>query len=207
MKMPRQNGSRYVIAARRQKVAELYVQGITQFAIAEQLGVCQPTVSNDLARVREQWLKSSLMDFNAKKSEELARLEHLERVAWEDYAESRKVYVKVKGRGLVPSDTRRKPGDVRYLQEVREAITLRLKVLGAIQPDKKVIVNQNVGIGLSAADFAPRPEPAVDDCANEITQAIAALPPPAEQQIADLEQQIAAKKKHLPNGFKELNGV
>ena len=45
-----------VVVDRRRKVAELYLTGaITELGIAGQLGISQPTVSRDLAAIREEW--------------------------------------------------------------------------------------------------------------------------------------------------------
>ena len=43
------------IAQRRKQVAELYVQGWNQYAIAEKLGVTQPTICTELQRIQKEW--------------------------------------------------------------------------------------------------------------------------------------------------------
>jgi DNA-binding NarL/FixJ family response regulator len=43
------------ILKRRRDVAELYLQGWTQTAIAEEMGVAQPTISDDVKHIRAQW--------------------------------------------------------------------------------------------------------------------------------------------------------
>ncbi len=46
----------FLVVNRRRQVAELYLTGaITETGIAEQLGGSQPTVSRDLAAIREEW--------------------------------------------------------------------------------------------------------------------------------------------------------
>ena len=85
------------IARRRQQVAELYVKGWFQTAIAEELGVSQTTVCHDLKAIRKQWRESSIRDFDAARERELCKLDLLEREAWaawqrsQEPAESTKV--------------------------------------------------------------------------------------------------------------------
>lgn len=74
------------VLARRALIADLYVKGYRQPKIAEHLGISQPLVSTELKRIREDWLKSSLRDFDQAKAEELARIDVVEREyfqAWE----------------------------------------------------------------------------------------------------------------------------
>lgn len=73
---------------RHRRVAELYLRGLSQMEIAERLGCSQPTVSNDLAGLRAEWLASSLRDFNEAKAQELAKLDELEREAWRAWERS-----------------------------------------------------------------------------------------------------------------------
>lgn len=73
---------------RRQKVAEMYLQGKTQSEIGDVVGVTQHTVSEDLAWLRDQWTAQALIDFDEKKAIELAKIDNLERMAHEAWARS-----------------------------------------------------------------------------------------------------------------------
>lgn len=159
-KLPKnkQNGT-FAIARRRAKVAAMYLLGDTQQEIAKAVGVSQVTVSYDLAAVRKQWLASSLRDFDAMKGEELARLELLEREAWEAWSRSRSAETSsrtekvlacepagpVTSKGtvhtpaaLIPTKVIRevttsgRTGDPRYLLQVFRCVEARLKLLGAL---------------------------------------------------------------------------
>jgi hypothetical protein len=76
------------IDERRAKVAALYLAGKSQQAIAGVVGVSQMTVSKDLAHLRAQWRANAMRDFGAKQAEELAKLAHSEREAWEAWRRS-----------------------------------------------------------------------------------------------------------------------
>ena len=71
-----------VAEERRERVAALYLAGKSQSVIAGLVGASQPTVSNDLAALRERWRANAECDFDAKLAEELAKLDHLEAEAW-----------------------------------------------------------------------------------------------------------------------------
>src|SRR5262245_53581405 len=73
---------------RRKRVAALYIQGQSQARIAEQVGVAQGTISYDLQAIRKEWLASSVRDFDEAKSQELAKLDHLEAEAWAGWERS-----------------------------------------------------------------------------------------------------------------------
>lgn len=135
------------LEARRAKVAELYLKGNPQTAIGEEVGVKQSTVSRDLLAIRKQWLESTLMDFNEAKAREMARIDQLERVAWEAWEKSlgENVTVTVKKEGAGEGEDRieveveRKEktvelnGDPRYLERIQWCIEQRCKILGVYE--------------------------------------------------------------------------
>lgn len=122
-----------------QTAAALYLQGKTQTEIAAALGVCQQQVSYDLEIVRQRWLESSVLDFNTKKAEELARIDNLERVAWESWERSQTIYGK-DGKPL----KRKSPGDPRFLKQVEACIEKRVKILGLNAPE---VTETNLHVG------------------------------------------------------------
>ena len=154
---------------RRRQVADLYLNGATQWEIAGRLQCSQGTVCNDLAAIREQWLGSSLRDFDAKKAEELARLDAVERAAWQvwerSFEDARTSYQRTeealqsppkatKGRSEAKEDQARlvvvrrivaetrkgQAGDPRFLERVGWCIECSLKVIGALKAEKDVQV-------------------------------------------------------------------
>lgn len=74
--MPRRS-----ILARDKETAQavkLSLQGATQSEIAEQLGVTQGTISNDLRHARQQWAAAMVGELAEVKAAELQRLEYVE---------------------------------------------------------------------------------------------------------------------------------
>lgn len=67
------------LATRRRKVAELRLQHWTETEIAEALGVSQPTISRDLAHIRDEWREERVRSYDDWVAEELAKLAALER--------------------------------------------------------------------------------------------------------------------------------
>lgn len=76
------------ITERRRIVAERYIKGDTQEAIAGALGLNQATISRDLKAIRAAWLISSIRDFDAAKAEELQKIDQVEREAWAAWSRS-----------------------------------------------------------------------------------------------------------------------
>jgi hypothetical protein len=69
-------------------VASLYIRGKSQVEIAADVGVSQSTVCNDLNEVRRLWKASAMVDFDAKKEEQLAKIDEVEKKAWEAWERS-----------------------------------------------------------------------------------------------------------------------
>jgi hypothetical protein len=116
------------------------------------------TVSKDLAHLRAQWRAAASHDFAAKQAEELAKLAHLEREAWEAWERSCEVAETtsekmvladakessaVSPKGAVKETTasvlvkviyrrriRGRCGDPRFLELVARCIEIRLRMFG-----------------------------------------------------------------------------
>ena len=80
--MPQRRSKNTAVAERRQKVADLYLQGWTQARIGEHFGLNQKTISNDLTRIRQEWRESAIRDFDEAREIELRKLDRIEREAW-----------------------------------------------------------------------------------------------------------------------------
>src|SRR4051794_20268826 len=78
------------IAQRRKNVAELYIQGWNQTAIAEKLGMGQSTVCYDLQKLQKEWRESRVRDFDAARELEIQKIDRLEREAWAAWERSQK---------------------------------------------------------------------------------------------------------------------
>ena len=73
---------------RQNRVADLYVQGLPQWRIAQELGVTQGTVSNDLAAVRARWKEAQGRAYDERIGEEVAKLERMEQELWKAWFDS-----------------------------------------------------------------------------------------------------------------------
>ena len=80
--MPGKRRSSGQLARDRRKIADLYLKGWIQADIAAEIGMAQQTVSNDIKALQKDWLASALIDFNEAKSQELAKVDRLEREYW-----------------------------------------------------------------------------------------------------------------------------
>jgi transcriptional regulator with XRE-family HTH domain len=78
------------IMERQQQVAELHKKGWSQAAIADRLKVTQPTVSSDLKKIRAEWLRSTVRDFDLARAQELQKIELIEREAHAGWDRSQK---------------------------------------------------------------------------------------------------------------------
>lgn len=151
------------IAERRMQVAEMYLKGQSQIAIAKHFGVTPPLICIDLKAIRAEWLESTLVDFNEKKAQELAKIDHLERVAyeaWERSCQLSEIKHQKTEKGMSTADgdkvarvktvdaktSEEQYGNPAYLARVAWCIETRIKIMGLIQD---VVVNatqNNFGI-------------------------------------------------------------
>jgi predicted transcriptional regulator len=129
------------IERRRQQVAEFYLTGQTQAAIARELNVSQATVSADLKAIRQQWRDSSLRNFDEAVEESLRKYQVLEREAWNGWqrsqepAETSRIVQGEQGR-KAEKTVRQQVGDPRFLELVHRAITGRRALLGLDAPTR-----------------------------------------------------------------------
>jgi len=144
------------IAKRRRIVADRYLSGTVQAAIAEQLGVNQSTISRDLKALQKAWLASALIDLNDAKARELAKVDRLEREYWTAWERSREDAETVKQRGKSADGTGIKPesiekttkgqaGDPRFLAGIQWCIERRCKIIGVDAPTKQELTGAGGG--------------------------------------------------------------
>jgi len=126
------------------ETAALYLRGLTQAEIAQQLNVCRQQIGYDLKALQRRWQDSSLADFNAKKAAELAKMDELERTyweAWERSCQSREITTQErtqadKSRALdarFKAGVRKEPrdGNPEFLRGVERCIEMRCRIIGA----------------------------------------------------------------------------
>ena len=137
--MPVKRSKTLAILERRQQVADLYLQGWTQTAIAEHLHVAQPTVCDDLQKIRKEWRESAIRDFDETRAIELLKIDRVEREAWAAWQRSQQPAQSavVTGEGT-SKQTRRslkhQIGDPRFLDQVSKCISQRRALLGLDAP-------------------------------------------------------------------------
>jgi predicted transcriptional regulator len=137
----------------RRNVASLYLKGVIQADIADQLGISQSTVSKDLKLIQSEWAVARINDIDERKRIELAKIDNLELTYWDGWKRSQEnaevETTKLKGRDAdKPTDlekTKRvegQVGDPRFLQGVANCIDKRCELLGLNAP-KNVDVTSN----------------------------------------------------------------
>src|SRR5690554_4720764 len=112
----KKSSNEHELEARRLYVSELYLAGKKQWEIPVYvkkkfgIDISQQTVSNDLAAVREEWKKRSTRLITEAVSEELAKIDSLERMYFDLYERS-------KGKNG------KKPGDLKYAMRIEWCTT------------------------------------------------------------------------------------
>lgn len=139
--MPVSRAKKTEIVRRRRTVGDLYIKGYSQIAIAEEIGVSQPTVSSDLQAIHRQWRNSAIRDFDSLRERELRKLDALELEAWKAWQRSQKPSQEA----VITTDgTHQKTqkrvaeqvGDVRFLEQISKCIASRRALLGLDAPTK-----------------------------------------------------------------------
>jgi predicted transcriptional regulator len=147
------------IEHRRAQVAELYLKGETQAAIARELGVSQATISSDLKAIRKEWKESRVRDYDEALAEQLKRQEVLRPEAWKGWKESWKPaettrVIQKNGEKRAEKTVRERSGDPRFLKILLSINERCCRLLGldeaadaAIEPpDKEAITAKATSI-------------------------------------------------------------
>jgi hypothetical protein len=139
--MSHARAERVELARRRENVADLYIQGWTQTAIAKQVGVSQGTISTDLKAIQKAWCESAVRNFDTLRERELKKLDRLEREAWAAWERSQKpaqsAVIHSDGNGQkTQKRVAEQCGDPRYLEQVHKCIVSRRALLGLDAPTK-----------------------------------------------------------------------
>lgn len=144
----------------RRRIATLYLEGWLQADIAEEVSLSQSTVSNDLKALQRQWLESSLIDIDAAKAREIAKVDKLEReyyAAWRrsrEDAETERIEGSSEGPSKKVLTKKNQDGDPRFLAGVQWCIDRRCKILGVDAPERREVAGSIV-IELTQSNIAP----------------------------------------------------
>lgn len=140
-------------------VSQRYLSGVTQFEIAQELGVSQQQVSYDIKALQRRWQESALVNVDEAKAKELAKIDRLEREywnAWERSLEDAEVQTtKQKGvivetvegqkRHITPVEGSKRvegqSGNPAFLKGVEWCINKRCEILGLDAPKKVAPTN------------------------------------------------------------------
>lgn len=154
--------------------ARMYMQGYNQYDIMHHLNnrppdetmpdgyvpVTQQTISNDLDTIFKRWQESQVFDFHQAKMEQLAKIDLMEREAWQAWERSKEEFVKQTTQtdsSKVTQDEQGNPraltrvtrlkedrnGDPRYLEMVRKCVEMRIELLGLKAPDRWRLVDND----------------------------------------------------------------
>ena len=129
-----------------ERAAALHCSGRSQRAIAEALHVSQQQICYDLRLLQKRWQESARALLDEHKARQLARIDHLERVAWEAWERScqdaettsaKRVQGRTTKEGEPLPDlctsarvTKGQAGDPRFLERVAWCIEQRSKIIG-----------------------------------------------------------------------------
>jgi hypothetical protein len=120
---------------RRHEVEILYLQGLSQHAIAAKYNVDRSQISRDLKWIQQWWFANTDFEIKKHKIEALKKLDLLERTAWDAWERSMEDAERRKAsqRGAVRTAeqvTEGQVGDPRFLQQVERCIKMRLGIIG-----------------------------------------------------------------------------
>lgn len=94
------------------EVASMYAEGVPQSVIAERMGMDLRTVATKLDDVRRMWVEASVLSMDDARVSEMARIDHLERLAYEAWHRSLTgVGQRTKQRTYYPTRAKSKEGE------------------------------------------------------------------------------------------------
>jgi hypothetical protein len=140
---------RFRILERRKRVAAMYLQGLSQWEIGQRLSVTQQCVAKDVAALEREWLASAVVDIDAAKAKELARIDRLERVAWGAWRRSCRQKERAttrmerkmdeaaqRAKAITSKATEARDGNPEYLKRVEWCINKRCELLKLNPPQR-----------------------------------------------------------------------
>lgn len=134
------------IAERRLHVSRRYSRGESQSEIARAFEVTQQTISNDLQAIQAEWRRESVLITEERKAKEVAKIDELERQAWQGWARSQEAAEttteETQGEG---EDARMKTqrtvkvqaGNPSFLEMAHKCIRQRLEISGLLKDGKE----------------------------------------------------------------------
>ena len=124
----------------------MYLRAEPQWKIAQHFGVHSGQICRDLQFIQKQWRESALFNLNEAKARELAKLDEIEREAWDAWRKSQKDAETMEVTGTaqggkskpekVKKITKGQAGDSRFLEIVLKCQNRRAEILGLDAPKK-----------------------------------------------------------------------
>lgn len=147
---PRRRGkqpgrTREAYLADREEMARRYMRGESQYKIAAEMGFSQQAVSYNISKCRKEWIANSQQLIGERTMLELAKIDEVERSAWEGWLrsckDSEKLVSETNTGGDKPGTKERveiepQAGDPRFLDVVLKCVQQRCKILGLDAPTK-----------------------------------------------------------------------
>jgi hypothetical protein len=135
------------LSERRLVVTDMYfVKHVTQRQIAEELGVTEQTIRNDIKVILEEYSMKRLNKVDWYTKLELTKLDKMEAEAWEAWGrsigKSVRLLKKRDGGGVLIEETETQEellGDPRYLTIVHSCMDKRMRLLGLDKPKEFLI--------------------------------------------------------------------
>jgi hypothetical protein len=179
-------------------IARMYVRGKSQHEMWLEIRGLYPdreitrkSIHLDLQAIRQAWLQSTLVDFNSAKAKELARLDELEKEAWDAWERSKDKHIRIEydvADDQVPfsvdkiANVQRKRkhkvieatvGDSKYLEMIERVVKMRCDIIGLFQAQKLQIDWRAEAIqsGLTNEDIDAVKEKTVQTLLEAISQA------------------------------------
>ena len=131
------------------RLADMYLKGRSQREMIDELSISRNTVQKALKELQQTWQSQALFDFNAAKAMQLAKVDHLEKVAWEGYHLSQQGKTSTTemntGNTSFTSETKSSlpAGDTKWLDKIQWCIDQRCKILGLHAP-KAAVIHQTI---------------------------------------------------------------
>ena len=168
--MPGRRRSQAQLTRDRRRIADLYLQGWLQTDIAKELKTNQSTVSRDLQTLQAEWRDSALVDIDLAKSQELAKVDRLEREYWEAWERSCEDAETLRQEldthqlptnpdsGKIPPNkvvrtSKGQAGDPRFLQGIQWCINKRCEIIGVDAP-KRTDITERIQIVYVGEDIS-----------------------------------------------------
>lgn len=134
----------------RQLLSSMYLRGMKQAEMAKELKVSLSTIEVDLRKLRDEWHNGASYDFRSAKMEQLAKIDEIERAAWEAYEASKGEHrrtthydEKVNPRTVTQKEAS-SSGDAKWLDKISWCVEQRCKILGFHAPKEVAMTHSNI---------------------------------------------------------------